>query len=185
MTETFRERVRRWREELRQEKVPLNPFALARKLWQIVLRSHTSPGKLAWAIGVGVFIGCLPIFGFHLLLCVVTGLALRLNILVSWLAANISNPFFAPFLVFAEIQVGYLLLHGRPSMLTMEELRAMGVPAVVESFFVAAFVGSLVVGLALGLGFGGFAYLGLKLRRDRKDRQQGQEQSGRASELED
>ena len=156
------------RDEMRGEKVPLNPFKLGRKLWQTLLRTHTSPGRLALAIGMGVFIGCLPFYGFHLLICVVAGLALRLNILVSWLAANISNPFFAPFLVFAEIQVGYLIIEGRFALLTMEELREMGVPAVIETFFVSALVGSLAVGLALGLVLGGLSYLGLKFRRDRR-----------------
>lgn len=170
MSESFRDRVRRWREELRGERIPLNPLKLGRKLWDVVIHTHTSPGRLAAAIGVGVFIGCLPVFGFHLLLCIVTGLALRLNVAVAWLAANISNPFFAPFLVFAEIQVGYLLIEGRPSVLTMDELRAMGVPAVVESFFLSALLGSLVVGLVLGLALGGASYLGLQLRSARRRR---------------
>ena len=44
----------------------------------------------------GVFIGCLPLYGLHLLICGAVGTIFRLNRLKMYLAANLSNPFVAP-----------------------------------------------------------------------------------------
>ena len=52
----------------------------------------------ACAIGVGLFIGCSPFYGFHLLLCWIVGRLLGLNRLKVYLAANVSNPIVAPLL---------------------------------------------------------------------------------------
>src|SRR5947207_1950162 len=81
-------------------------------------------GRDAAAVGAGVFIGCSPFFGFHLLLCGVVGSVLRLNRLHMYLAANISNPLVAPFLVFSEIQTGALVRRGEFLGLTLATIRS-------------------------------------------------------------
>ena len=92
------------------------------------LRTEGSgPGHEAAAVGIGVFIGCLPFFGFHLVLCWIVGTALRLNRLKLYLAANISNPIVAPFLIFAELQVGSWLRRGTFHPVTLEAVKAAGV----------------------------------------------------------
>lgn len=101
----------------------------------------------AAAIGVGIFIGCLPVYGFHLMLCWATGWMLRLNRLKMYLAANISNPLVAPTLVFAEIQIGAWLRRGSWHALSIDTVRT----ADLGMFSVDALVGSVFVGSALGL----------------------------------
>ena len=59
-----------------------------------------TPRQEIAAIGAGVFIGCLPFYGFHLLICWAVGWLLGLNRVKMYLAANISNPFVAPWLLF-------------------------------------------------------------------------------------
>ena len=83
----------RWRDRLR------------RTFYELRLEGE-GPGREAAALGLGVFIGCTPLYGFHLILCWIAGWALRLNRLKLYLAANISNPLFAPFLIFIELQTG-------------------------------------------------------------------------------
>ena len=104
------------------------------------------------AIACGVFIGCLPFYGFHLLLCLVVGWVFRLNRLKLYLAANISNPFVAPFLLFAELQTGSYLRRGTFHPVTLDAIRQTGVVAL----GVDLLAGSVVVGLALAA----FAALG-------------------------
>jgi uncharacterized protein (DUF2062 family) len=99
------------------------------------------------AIGLGVFIGCLPCYGFHLLICSAVGSLLRLNRLKVYLAANVSNPLVAPWLILAEIQVGARLRHGAFMPLTREALAAVGL----WTFAGDLLLGSLVVGSALGI----------------------------------
>jgi uncharacterized protein (DUF2062 family)/SAM-dependent methyltransferase len=108
----------------------------------------------AAAVGVGAFIGCQPLYGFHLALCWGIGRLLRLNRLKVYLAANISNPFFAPFLVSAEIQVGALLRRGRMHEVSFEAMKATD-PWVFGSDLV---IGSLAVGTLLGIVGAAFTY---------------------------
>jgi uncharacterized protein (DUF2062 family) len=58
------------------------------------------------AVALGVFIWCLPLYGLHLMICWLIGYFLGLNRLKMYFAANISNPFVAPWLVVVEVQAG-------------------------------------------------------------------------------
>ncbi len=161
------------REALRREKIPLHPVKLIKKIWQYLIHEHTSPGRLAVAVGMGVFVGCLPIWGFHLPICIALGYLFKLNKLAAWLSANVSNPLFAPFLVFAEIHVGFLVMEGKLGRLTLDELRAMGLREASETFLVNCLVGAGVLGLVLGVACGLLVYVLLLARKRRKERQAG------------
>ena len=100
------------------------------------------------AVGLGVFIGCLPVYGLHLLICWTAGSLLRLNRLKMYVAANISNPFVAPWLIFAEVQAGALLRRGSFHALTPQTLRTtdaavFGIDFVVGSLFVGGILAAL------------------------------------------
>jgi uncharacterized protein (DUF2062 family) len=95
------------------------------------------------AVSLGVFIGCLPLYGLHLLICWTLGGALSLNRLKMYLAANISNPLVAPWLIFAEVQLGGWLRRGSFHPLSRQyiastSLGVFGMDAVVGSVFVGA-----------------------------------------------
>ena len=104
------------------------------------------------AIGIGVFIGCLPFYGFHLVMCAAVGSLLRLNRLKVYMAANISNPFVAPWLIFAEIQAGAWLRRGSFHALTRSANETTGL---------WTFAGDLLTGgVALGAALGALAAWG-------------------------
>lgn len=113
------------------------------------------PGREAAAIGVGVFIGCLPLYGFHLLLSVAAGKLLRLNRIKIYLAANISNPLIAPWLLLAELQVGAWLRRGAVHGIDLQSIQSAGIRGVTGDLF----LGSLVIGgtLAALAAWGTFA----------------------------
>jgi uncharacterized protein (DUF2062 family)/protein-L-isoaspartate O-methyltransferase len=106
----------------------------------------SGPVQETAAIGVGVFIGCLPLYGLHLALCVAVGTLLRLNRLKLYLAANISNPFVAPWLIFAELQAGSWLRRGHVHDVSFETIEATGVVVLGADLL----IGSVAVGLVLG-----------------------------------
>src|SRR6185436_7483620 len=104
------------------------------------------------AVALGVFVGCLPLYGLHLLICWGLGLALGLNRLKMYLAANISNPLFAPWLIFAEVQIGAWLRRGSFHPLSRQYIAStsiwvFGMDVVVGSLFVG---GVLAVVAATG-----------------------------------
>jgi uncharacterized protein (DUF2062 family)/2-polyprenyl-3-methyl-5-hydroxy-6-metoxy-1,4-benzoquinol methylase len=121
-----------------------------RALRELLYRLRTegdTPGRLAGAVGVGVFIGCSPFYGFHLALCILFARIFRLNQLLTYLAAHISLPGLWPLLVVAEIQVGRFL-RGAP-LLTLRpaDLRHSSP----WQFAADLLVGSVVVGAVLSL----------------------------------
>ena len=119
---------------------------LARRVFQHLRTEYSSPGRDAAAIGVGAFIGCLPIYGLHLLLTILAGRILRLNRLKMYLAANISNPVMAPFLIFAEIQTGAWLRRGTFHALTVDAVRQLDPWSLGGDLL----LGSLLIGVAAG-----------------------------------
>src|SRR5688572_18510239 len=122
------------------------PGRFARRFFQHLRLEYPGPRRDAAALGVGAFIGCLPVFGFHLPLTIVAGRLLRLNRLKMYLAANVSNPVMAPFLLFAEVQTGALLRRGEFHAVTLEAVRqvdpwSLGLDLLVGSVFVGVVMG--------------------------------------------
>jgi uncharacterized protein (DUF2062 family) len=72
-----------------------------------------------------------------------------------YLAANISNPLVAPWLVLMEVQVGALLVTGQLAPFTIEAAKSVGV----GSFLHFALVGALIVGTVLAICTGTVAGL--------------------------
>jgi uncharacterized protein (DUF2062 family)/SAM-dependent methyltransferase len=119
-------------------------------------------GREAAALGLGLFIGCTPFYGFHLLLCWLAGWLLRLNRLKLYLAANISNPLFSPFLIFAELQTGAWARRHDLHDLTLQTLRTTSP----WTFGADILIGSAIVGAALGLSVAAATLATGGMRRD-------------------
>lgn len=110
--------------------------------------------RAALSVAAGLFIGTLPLYGLHLPLVLLVCLPLRLDAVTAYLAANISNPLVAPFLVFAEVEVGALLLSGHWAGFDLERARRLAVADVTA--FLA--VGSGVLATVLATVGGAIAH---------------------------
>jgi uncharacterized protein (DUF2062 family)/2-polyprenyl-3-methyl-5-hydroxy-6-metoxy-1,4-benzoquinol methylase len=117
--------------------------ARARELWLRLRGGRLSRARAAASVALGLFIGCQPFYGLHFPLCALIGLPLRLDVVVAYLAANISNPLVAPFLLTLEIETGSLLLTGELVPADIERVRATGL----AGFVVQGVLGSVIVGL--------------------------------------
>ncbi len=122
----------------------LKGFGLRRLVYSLRTEGAGTTHETA-AIAVGVFIGCLPFYGFHLLLCVLVGWLFRLNRLKIYLAANISNPLLAPWLLFAELQTGSWLRRGAFHSVTLDTIKSTGVAVLGADLL----VGSVAIGATL------------------------------------
>lgn len=122
---------------------------LIRELLYRLRTEGDTPGRLAGAVGVGVFIGCSPFYGFHLALCIVFAKVFRLNQLLTYLAAHISLPGVWPLLVLGELQAGRLL-RGAPLLsIRPDDLRHLDP----WQFAADLLLGSAVVGIVLAVAF--------------------------------
>ena len=132
---------------------------------ELVYRLRTeggSPARQAWAVAAGVFIGCLPLYGLHLALCLAAGRLLGLNRMKAYLAAQLNNPLTAPFLIAAEIGAGRLLRGGSLAGLAPARLAERGAAAGIGLDLA---LGSLAVGTVLGMALGAATWLTLRGRR--------------------
>jgi uncharacterized protein (DUF2062 family)/SAM-dependent methyltransferase len=137
---------------------------LARHLWH----EHTAPGRVAGAVLVGCIVGCTPLFGFHLPVCVALAWLLRLNKLIVYGAANLSIPPMIPLLGFASVQLGERLLHRRWLTLARADFTWGALRPLLHRFFAAWMVGGVVLGAAIGLVAGALVYALLRGRARRR-----------------
>jgi len=128
----------------------------AREWFHGLLRAHLTPSSIGVAVGLGIFIGCLPIYGIHLVVCVAVARSFRLNQAILYTAANISNPLFAPFLVTAEIAVGQRLRHGGlvAADLPLSDGSFWSMAQQAPDLFLSCTLGSVLIGASLGAVLG-------------------------------
>ena len=124
------------------------------RIWRRLRGERQSPARVALAVALGLFIGCLPVYGLHFVLCVLVCLPFGLDLVLAYLVANISNPLLAPFLITLEVEIGSLLTTGHHAAFTMKQAKQTGI----LGFVWQALVGSVVVGAAFGALGSGIAY---------------------------
>jgi uncharacterized protein (DUF2062 family) len=88
----------------------------------------------------------------------------RLNRIAALLGAQVSTPPITPLLLFANAQVGAILLHRHWLPISFESVRAPNARWVLD-LFLELLVGGLAVGGVLALGFGGLTSCVVRRRR--------------------
>jgi uncharacterized protein (DUF2062 family) len=126
-----------------------------------------SPGRVAAAVGIGVFIGCSPYLGLHLFLCLLIARLFRLNRMLTYLASHISLPGVWPLLILAEVQLARRLRGARLLSLHTFHPNELWHLAWWKQFGGDAVIGSLLVGAVLGVAFAVPTYR-IALRRSRQ-----------------
>jgi uncharacterized protein (TIGR03546 family) len=112
------------------------------------LKDHHDPHGIALGIAIGSFIGILPLYGFHTVLCVIALFLIpRANKLAILLGTNVSLPPTVATITWTAYDIGRLLLvdkHYPP--LSWEYLKSFRISRISE-FYYPLFVGSVVLGL--------------------------------------
>ena len=140
------------------------------ELWRTIVHEHTAPGRVAAAIVVGAVVGCTPLFGLHILVCLALAWALGLNKLIVYGAANLSIPPLVPLIGFVSVQLGERLRHGAWLALRRSDFALANIRTIAKTFFVDWMLGGVVFGAAIGLVAGGVTWAILAARRAHKRR---------------
>ena len=119
-----------------------------------LVHEHAHPTRLGAALAFGVWMGCTPFYGFQTLIGLGLASLLRLNRLAVLLGLQISIPPVAPFLLFANAQVGALVLRGHWAPLSIETLRVVPKSRVLAELLGDLLVGGAIVGAVLALPAG-------------------------------
>jgi len=86
----------------------------------------TSPRQQAIAVALGAFIGCSPLYGLHLGLCIVFARLFRVNPALAYLASHVSLPGVWPFLMMAELEIGRRMRGESYLRIHLHNLRELG-----------------------------------------------------------
>ncbi len=133
----------------------LTPSNIRAFVIRYFLNPSESSGQKAVAIGFGVFMGIVPIWGFQLLVGIAICHWLKINKAIFITAAHISVAPLIPFVVYLSFLTGGWVLN-EPS--TLREFTTLISLEAIQQNFVQYLVGSMVLAIISGLSFGLFSY---------------------------
>lgn len=123
-------------------------------LWKQVknefVAGSDNPVKLAGAVGLGLFFGIFPIWGFQMLVAFAIASILRLNRILVLFSSNISIPPFLPLIIYLSFQAGALFFQEPVRFTDWASLDLSTIHRHVMQYATGAIVLSMVVG---SLGF--------------------------------
>jgi uncharacterized protein (DUF2062 family) len=133
----------------------------ARDAWRRLRGGELTPRRAAASVALGLAIGVTPLWGLHWLIVLAICLPLRLDAGVAFLASNVSLPFIAPFITFAELEVGARVVKGAWLAMRPEDVRALRL----SSMMIEMITGTALVALASAALGGATTYAIVALRR--------------------
>lgn len=80
------------------------------------------PARLAGAVGLGLFFGIAPIWGYQMIVAAAAAHLLRLNKPVALLASNISIPPMMPFILYGALVLGHWIFTGQPIDISIQQM---------------------------------------------------------------
>jgi glycosyltransferase involved in cell wall biosynthesis len=126
------------------------------------LNPNESNARKAASIGLGMFFGILPIWGFQLLIGIPTALLLRMNKVLFIAAANVSIPPMIPVIIYFSYVFGGHLIGGGALMISEPESLTL---ANIHDNFVQYFTGGVLLALITGTTGTAISWLFLSLVR--------------------
>ncbi len=116
------------------------------------LGSHDSPKKKALSVALGVFIGYSPLWGFHTLIVLTLAVFFKLNKTIAFAFSNVSLPPFIPFIIYASLELGQLILQEPISYSITDLMDNFEVFKHLKTYIVGSFalatLGALIFGFA-------------------------------------
>lgn len=111
-----------------------------------LLSEQLEPGPAAAAVGLGIALGIIPIYGFQAIAALALATLFGLNRPLTLSATFINNPLLQPLLVVGSLQLGHLVTRGAwvslsPSVLLAQPIREQ---------VLALLVGSLILSVTVG-----------------------------------
>jgi len=145
----------------------LKKKGLKRFILEDFLQNSDSKEKKALSIGLGVFIGISPLWGFQTVLVIFLALTLKLNKVIAFTFSNVSLPIFIPFIIYGSFQVGACLLGNDPVISNLSDINIQNInfKEHLSQYLVGSF--SLAIFLALLIGAIGYITLLVFSKKER------------------
>jgi uncharacterized protein (DUF2062 family) len=125
----------------------ISPF----RIWREVRLAENARRDFAAGLAIGVFIACVPLYGFQTILGLFAARRLSLHPLPILAGTQLSAPPFAPALTVASVVIGHAVITGKLLHLSdfhVTHLSAVSMAAV-NSFVASWLIGGVLLGLVL------------------------------------
>ncbi|MBC9912262.1 DUF2062 domain-containing protein [Chitinophaga varians] len=137
-----------------------------KKMWkEEILNAEESNARKAAAIGFGVFMGIVPIWGFQLLVAFLVSVKLKLNKALVFLAAHVSTPPLTPFVIFFSFLAGKVWMGRSAKDLLFD--KHFSIAAVGDNLLQYVF-GAITLAIVAGLAAWAISYALLAIFRKNK-----------------
>ena len=125
-----------------------------------------SPVRTASAVGFGIFMGIVPIWGFQMLIAAALAKLMRLNVVITLVSSNISIPPMIPLVVFLSYWTGGIFLNDSITLDWNSELTVDSIYLNLRQYLVGSVVFAVVAGVvAFFVALLGVTVFGRKNRR--------------------
>ncbi len=128
------------------------------------LGGNDAPLKKALSVGLGIFIGISPFWGFQTFLSIFLAHILKLNKTISFAFSNISIPPMIPFIVYGSLKVGGFLLN-KEFILNFDQIAVNFDIQQHAGYFFQYIIGSFALAIFFSLLFGAISYGVLNLKK--------------------
>jgi uncharacterized protein (DUF2062 family) len=126
----------------------LSPIRLLRDMRSM----QAARSKFAAGLALGVFIACLPAYGFQSVLSLFAARRFKLHPLSVLAGSHLSTPPVSPILIVISLALGHFLLHGTwPRLSAWHFSSASITPAILRSLLLEWIIGGIALGAALAL----------------------------------
>lgn len=137
-----------------------------KKMWkEEILNAEETNARKAAAIGFGVFMGIVPIWGFQLLVAFLVSMKLKLNKALVFLAAHVSTPPLTPFVIFFSFLAGKVWMGRSAKDLLFD--KHFSIAAVGDNLLQYVF-GAITLAIVAGLAAWAISYALLAIFRKNK-----------------
>lgn len=127
-----------------------------------IFGSEDSPEKKALSIGLGVFFGIAPVWGFQTALTITLAVFFRLNKILAFAFSNISFAPFIPIIIYVSLLVGSAVYPSAENL----HIESISLDTI-KSHLWQYLTGSLILAFGMALLFGVSSYMFFKLNQQR------------------
>ncbi len=125
------------------------PKCFVRWIDKTLIHNTESAAQLACSVGVGAFIGTLPIWGFQTITALGVAHLLKMNKIIMVAFSNISLPPIIPFILYGSMQIGAFLLQS-DAEIDINSLTLESVKNTLVQYIVGAIPFAIICGITLG-----------------------------------
>ena len=122
-----------------------------RFLLEDLLAYQDSPIKKSCSIGLGIFVGLSPFWGFQTVIVIFLAVLLKLNKTISFVFSNISIPPFIPYIIYASSKMGQYLLRIKLEYSMKEMTENFEIFKHLKTYIVGSFSLAIMAATTLGI----------------------------------